>query len=503
MSAGLPRIPEGRTDIVLLSNMAKSVATEAAQQRDVAKAINSFMNAQLFGRLNPAEGGTRNLTVVDLVKQVSASIPEAFHNQPEVEAEVSLTIGNALNQLGEGQAALKLLQRSEELFRESYGEDSLQYANALRSLAQAIYNHAAEGTYLGSVKRALSLSKQALRISEKALGPDDPLVLRDKGDVAMFDALSHGQLSAGLDPNILAMLATVRGKGETVEEVRAQFEDLILWCDRRWALGDRDAVRERLLAEFEPFLAQPLLMPRVPYAAAGFAQTLAQQGQLGAAEALADSAISIGKARLSETHPYTLFALKVMGKVLLQEGKWAEAVPYYQDVLEKEQKVLGKNSSMTLFGLAFEGTDLWKKEGKLAQAEPYFRMLLEIRRRNSGADNLGTLLSVIELSDLLTQQEKSTEAQAIWLPVSRVAEAKLAKLQPQEQWLGRDLVECVAKLYDAWQAAEPDKGYDTKAAEWRTKLAGLQATTQPETSAATSTPAAPQTQAASAPSPPP
>jgi hypothetical protein len=31
---------------------------------------------------------------------------------------------------------------------------------------------------------------------------------------------------------------------------------------------------------------------------------------------------------------------------------------------------------------------------------------------------------------------------------------------------------CLAKLYEAWHAAEPGKGYDAKAAKWRRTLAG-------------------------------
>ena len=40
----------------------------------------------------------------------------------------------------------------------------------------------------------------------------------------------------------------------------------------------------------------------------------------------------------------------------------------------------------------------------------------------------------------------------------------------------------IVKLYQAWDAAEPDQGYAEKAAEWRAKLAELEATTQPAVS---------------------
>ena len=33
-------------------------------------------------------------------------------------------------------------------------------------------------------------------------------------------------------------------------------------------------------------------------------------------------------------------------------------------------------------------------------------------------------------------------------------------------------IERLAKFYESWDAAEPGKGYDTKAAEWRTRSVG-------------------------------
>ena len=38
--------------------------------------------------------------------------------------------------------------------------------------------------------------------------------------------------------------------------------------------------------------------------------------------------------------------------------------------------------------------------------------------------------------------------------------------------------ERLADLYDAWHAAEPQGGYDARAAEWRAKAAERQAATQ-------------------------
>ena len=40
-------------------------------------------------------------------------------------------------------------------------------------------------------------------------------------------------------------------------------------------------------------------------------------------------------------------------------------------------------------------------------------------------------------------------------------------------WHGRAVVEEALRLYEAWHAVEPEKGYDDEAAEWRAKLEEL------------------------------
>ena len=46
-----------------------------------------------------------------------------------------------------------------------------------------------------------------------------------------------------------------------------------------------------------------------------------------------------------------------------------------------------------------------------------------------------------------------------------------------------DALQWVVRLYDAWHIAEPDQGYDLKAAEWRARL-GPPPTSNPATAAA-------------------
>jgi hypothetical protein len=48
----------------------------------------------------------------------------------------------------------------------------------------------------------------------------------------------------------------------------------------------------------------------------------------------------------------------------------------------------------------------------------------------------------------------------------------------------REALERIVELYEAWDAAEAEKGYDAKAAEWRAKLAEFDRTTPQPTATA-------------------
>ena len=43
----------------------------------------------------------------------------------------------------------------------------------------------------------------------------------------------------------------------------------------------------------------------------------------------------------------------------------------------------------------------------------------------------------------------------------------------------REALERIVRLYETWNIAEPGKGYDARASEWRARLAALKAATQP------------------------
>ncbi len=124
-------------------------------------------------------------------------------------------------------------------------------------------------------------------------------------------------------------------------------------------------------------------------------------------------------------------------------------------------------------------------QGEQSEAELYFREALESRRRVLGDDHPETLTSLNNMGGLLKAQGKLSEAEALLLPAVAIADTKVPERHP----LNGKLSKTLAKLYQAWDQAEPGKGFDLKAAEWQARFKQWQVSTQPA-SAPSSAPSA-------------
>jgi tetratricopeptide (TPR) repeat protein len=171
---------------------------------------------------------------------------------------------------------------------------------------------------------------------------------------------------------------------------------------------------------------------------------------------------------LGEEHPETLISIGNMGSLLRAQGKMQEAEPYYREALEKSRRVLGEEHPDTLIAISNMGF-LLRAEGKLDEAEPYYREALTKYRRVMGDEHAATLISIDNLGGLLSAQGKHAAAEALLLPGAAVATARL----PTGDEVRLRLTRTITKLYEAWNTAEPGRGYDARAAEWNVKLEAM------------------------------
>jgi len=217
---------------------------------------------------------------------------------------------------------------------------------------------------------------------------------------------------------------------------------------------------------------------------------------------------------LGNDHPQTLASAAAMGLLLHAQGNLGQSQLYLANVLERRRLVLGDEHPDTLASINDLGL-LFRAQGALTESESLLRDALEKRRRVLGDNHPDTLRSVGSMGGLLADRGMHPEAFELVEPAE--SEARKAFIEGNQRDLGlfltalarariglgydpdrfalaqnnlleahaiyfaapdrgpshKDTLECVqalVDLYTAWDAAEPGKGYDEKAAEWRAKM---------------------------------
>ena len=237
-----------------------------------------------------------------------------------------------------------------------------------------------------------------------------------------------------------------------------------------------------------------------------------KQAKLAKAEPLYREALATGRRVLGEDHPDTTTWANNLSSLLREQGKYAEAEPLVRDVLAKMRRDFGGDNLTSIVTLNNLGI-LLEDSGKQAEAETTLREALERARRAAGEGHPVTLTVTIRLGQLLASRGSAVEALALLVPIEakarktytgaeahRVARlllglgaARISLAKTPEDFAAatanlveaRDLyvktrgpdhretrasTQALVDAYAARDKAEPGKGYDAKAAEWKAKL---------------------------------
>ncbi len=330
--------------------------------------------------------------------------------------------------------------------------------------------------------------------------------------------------------NNIGSVLKAQGK---LEEAETAFREAL--AKRRRSLGDdhpttRSAINnvasvlesQRKFAEAEPFAREamekaPRLLGEAHLSTLMIATRLGDilygEKKYAEAEPYLRRAVE-GQRRLQGVdHPDTNFARMMLSSLLMTEEKFVDAEPLNREILESSLRSSGADHLTTINAESALGSTLLGME-RFADAEPVLRDALERAERTLGSSHLTTLLTASALGVLLERTGRHAEAverlekivnlcrqsfkDARARPLGRMlwalgrARMKLGFESERFEDAEEDLTEacpilvealgdthadtraCTQDLvdfYSAWAAAEPGKGYDAKAAEWRGKLA--------------------------------
>jgi len=408
----------------------------------------------------------------------------------------------ALDALGRTAESEQRFRRAVEGRRRVLGDEDPLTIRSITSLGSVLLEH-------GRFEEAAPLLREAVASSRKALGEQHP------------DSITP-------IANLGALLLDQGRAAEAEPWLRDAFElcRVTLGEDHRRTVVARATVGLALMelgrfSDAEQYLREALESAQIAFGH-GHPTTLAAQCNLSAllfsqrkyteAEPLMREDLEISRRTLGPDHPSTLTAQANLAAVLQNLGRLQEAEPLFRDNLERSRGTLGDDHPDTILALINFAVFL-DTTGRPEEAGARYREVLAIARRIFGPEHPTTLSIITSYGRLLVRQGQPQSALDLLGPARdatraaftgdnalrfarfltalgsasaalpfdigcfQSAEADLLEahriLAPSGAAGSAETADCLqslVRLYTAWDAAEPGKGYDAKAAEWKDAL---------------------------------
>ena len=446
---------------VLLVALAVTLAVQAERvrrERDrasaeaaKASAINAFLLDSL-GAADPWSKGSRNVTLLDALRQAQDKAKTSFVNQPLVEASVLQTIGTTFSNLAEYPEAEKALRASLELRVKAVGPNSAEAAESLSALSQmyALWKKFDEagkcareeleivrglhgegsveaaaamndlGTALagaGKVKEAKTTAEEMLRIARAPGASGKPRPGRADAAKVETDALLIlvGVAVAEEDyPMVLALtrerLALSKKRvGDRHPEVAQALSDYAMG---QMYTGDLAGAERTYLEAIEMEIA--LLGEDHPEVATGrenLGNVYFRGGQLDKTAKNLEIVLAMRRKALGDDSEPVARTLANIGTVYLRAANYEASVRSYREAVERLSKKLGPDHLDVGTTLSGMGQSL-RKLGNYPESEAAFRRALEIQTKALGEDNAVPQRTIKALAGLYTEWKKPAQAAA-------------------------------------------------------------------------------------------
>ncbi len=461
--------------VVLLVALAVTMAVQAERvrkERDRAEseaakasAINGFLKDAL-GAADPWSKGSRNVTLLDALRQAQAKAHAAFLHQPLVEAAVLQTIGVTFANLAEYAESEKALRKSLDLRVAAAGGRSAEAAESWTAIGKSSLPQ-------GKVDEGEKAAREALGITRglhdaKSLEVASALnlladVLRMKGKFPEARSLAEDALRISRAPAVRAAKAKTAG----LEVRRVEIDSLRVLGGV--ALDQDDYKLNEALMRERLALARAIHPDRhveISEALDDYGVALTNLDDFPGAERAFLEAIEIDTAVLGADHPAIATTRENLGNVYFREKKMDETARNLEVVLAMRRKALGDDSEPVARTLANMAA-VYKASGNLEAAGRTYPEALERLTRKLGPDHPDVSHVLTGMGELLTKQKKYAEAETVLLRALAVRMKAFGEPHARTQKTIKDLGE----LYEQWAKPAQSAAYRARLAPAETKAA--------------------------------
>ena len=449
-------------------------ATAARLQR-----VQQFM-LNLFQGGDKAAGPAADLKVVSLVDR-GVKEAQALQREPEVQAQMFVTLGGIYRKLGNLSEADRLMQAALDRRKALFGADHPQVAESTLELGllridQARYDDAERliRQALSEVERRRPQDAAATARATAALGKlieargsyDKAIPILEKA--AQLQAAAAGEsLDLAADWKELADAQFYAGRYDICQNLTerslAIHKHLVgerhpLVADDLINLGAVQFERGRY-PEAERFYRQALEINRSWYGSDNpetastlsmLGRSLVMQQRYDEAVKVVEEALAIQEHVYGPMHPRVANVLNELGTVALQREKYQEAAARFQRMLEIYKTAYG--TAHYQYGLAMANlASVYLAQGEFKRAEKMFNDVLQCYAKSLSPDHAFVGIAQIKLGRAIAGEKRFEDAEVHLLSGYNILRKQTS---PQVSWL-RSARKELATVYAALN--EPDK----------------------------------------------
>jgi serine/threonine protein kinase len=413
----------------------------ARKERDLSRVeqaktvrMSTFLQEMVGGTWRTANQKGLDATVADMLADAAQRLETELSDQPEVKAEMLLTIGGAYQRQAKYDLAERYVHKAYDLSAKLYGPDTRKAAAALHTLAGDDY-------LLGDYANSYAMFQKAVPIYRRHVNDVDfemqqmPAILSD----AAFAARAVGRLDEAdrLWQEALTytprLPARYRPMGATVKTFLAQ-----LYMDRgeieKADPLSREASRELRALGDRPSLAQSLI---------DLGNIRGFQGRYAEADASIQEGTDLYAQSQGGDNPNVAFGLISLARSRYEQGRYDLAEQDARKGMKIVEKLPKNTHSHELASITL--ALIMNKTGRSREAEPVLRETLAVAQKNSRRPLDGALASGA-LGECLAIQKRYAEAEPLLLQ----SYGTLKSIQVPGSPSIREARERLTALYSAW-----------------------------------------------------
>lgn len=378
---------------------------EAAKANKINEYMQNVLNFSNPGALSSNPKRNREATVAEAMDEALKNIDTNLGDEPEIQAELLVTIGSTYHSQGQYDKAIALFRQAVEKFDGVFGADNLKSMQTYQVLASSLAlggkNDEAEQIFLKVIsyfrlkvvedkiqtrRLVLSLNDLANIYNYNSNYPEAEKLYRES--IENFENL-NGRKERLVIPGILSNLAWLLHS-------RGDFEQALKYYNQAQAAqlaGDKEGLEAGTLNN-----------------KIGVAYT--EMGDYAQAEIYYRKAYDILMKAVGEENFYTVSVMYRTAYNDYRQGRYAEALTLVNKSLGIQRKVFPNGHNVTAFSERLAG-EIATKTGDPVKGEEFLRKALDYLLKKTKEPNRDISRAKLSLSENLIVQKRFTEAEEL------------------------------------------------------------------------------------------